>query len=266
MQYLPKYLKSLLLVCYGLKKYPKIFIPLIYTGNYKILFFLLKYLYYSRAEIFYIIKNQYSRKVVYKLVTVKQYKVIFDIIYLKKKFPIIFDRIIQTPQFGLATFKYYIANFRSSIYQLVREHEFEKFFLLLLVSGIPHKCLFKYFTRNSSGIIFFIYYLKKNHADISLFIRNKEIKKIKDIFYHYEQFNKMLSLANNIHENSENTSYKSHPNTKRSIAFINQNYYQYYYLCKELRKNGWDATLYQLTPKTDSSQQFYYGSDVYLYD
>lgn len=51
----------------------------------------------------------------------------------------------------------------------------------------------------------------------------------------------------------------------RSIVFLNNAYYNFYYLAKALRKRGWDAISANLEPVDGPYSHFYHGDDLNLY-
>lgn len=52
----------------------------------------------------------------------------------------------------------------------------------------------------------------------------------------------------------------------RSVVFLHNNYYTFYYLARALRKRGWDAVSVCTENSDDDGQKFYHGNDVSLYD
>ena len=52
----------------------------------------------------------------------------------------------------------------------------------------------------------------------------------------------------------------------RSVLFLHNNYYHFYYLAASLRKRGWDAISVSLEPPHSSNSFFYHGEDFSLYD
>ncbi len=52
----------------------------------------------------------------------------------------------------------------------------------------------------------------------------------------------------------------------RSVVFLNNSYYNFYYLAAALRKRGWDALSVSLEDPNSKNAQFYHGNDLCLYD
>lgn len=55
------------------------------------------------------------------------------------------------------------------------------------------------------------------------------------------------------------------PFKKRSVVFLHQNYYHFYYLAKALRARGWDAVLVSLESANSPHANFYHGDDINLF-
>lgn len=51
----------------------------------------------------------------------------------------------------------------------------------------------------------------------------------------------------------------------RSVLFLNQNYYHFYYLAQELRKRGWDALLVNTEDPKSEWSRYYHGEDLNLF-
>jgi hypothetical protein len=51
-----------------------------------------------------------------------------------------------------------------------------------------------------------------------------------------------------------------------SVAFLNNSYYNFYYLASALRDRGWDSLSVSLEDPNGSHAQFYHGNDLCLYD
>ena len=58
----------------------------------------------------------------------------------------------------------------------------------------------------------------------------------------------------------------SHVPNPHSVVFLNNSYYNFYYLAAALRKRGWDAVSVSLEDPNGSNAQFYHGNDLCLYD
>jgi hypothetical protein len=54
--------------------------------------------------------------------------------------------------------------------------------------------------------------------------------------------------------------------SKRSIVFLHNSYYNFYYLAAALRKRGWDAISVSIEPPHGEHSRFYHGNDLCLYD
>jgi hypothetical protein len=52
----------------------------------------------------------------------------------------------------------------------------------------------------------------------------------------------------------------------RSVTFLNNSYYNFYYLAQALRNRGWDALSVSLEDPAGEHAQFYHGNDLCLYD
>src|SRR5438105_4953404 len=53
--------------------------------------------------------------------------------------------------------------------------------------------------------------------------------------------------------------------TRRSVVFLNNSYYHFYYLAQALRRRGWDAVTVSLEAPDGPQSYFYHGEDVNLY-
>lgn len=53
---------------------------------------------------------------------------------------------------------------------------------------------------------------------------------------------------------------------KRSVLFLHNGYYNFYYLAKALRKRGWDAVSASIEDPYSHNAMFYHGEDINLYD
>lgn len=51
-------------------------------------------------------------------------------------------------------------------------------------------------------------------------------------------------------------------NGARSVLFLHQSYYHFYYLARALRKRGWNALLLDMSSPTAVWQKYYHGADV----
>ncbi|KQW22311.1 hypothetical protein ASC80_02645 [Afipia sp. Root123D2] len=53
---------------------------------------------------------------------------------------------------------------------------------------------------------------------------------------------------------------------KRSVVFLHNSYYNFYYLARALRKRGWDAISVSVEDPNGPNANFYHGNDLSLYD
>jgi len=53
--------------------------------------------------------------------------------------------------------------------------------------------------------------------------------------------------------------------TKRSVLFLNNNYYHFYYLAQALRRRGWDAVTVSVEDPEGPNAIYYHGEDVNLF-
>lgn len=56
------------------------------------------------------------------------------------------------------------------------------------------------------------------------------------------------------------------PTGRRSVAFLGNCYYNFYYLARALRRRGWDAVSVSVEDPKGPNSQFYHGEDVNLFD
>jgi glycosyltransferase involved in cell wall biosynthesis len=56
------------------------------------------------------------------------------------------------------------------------------------------------------------------------------------------------------------------PNGRRSVLFLHNAYYNFYYLARALRARGWDALSASIEPADSPHAKFYHGEDVNLHD
>jgi glycosyltransferase involved in cell wall biosynthesis len=56
------------------------------------------------------------------------------------------------------------------------------------------------------------------------------------------------------------------PDGRRSVLFIHNAYYNFYYLARALRERGWDALSASIEPPDSPHAKFYHGEDVNLHD
>lgn len=54
--------------------------------------------------------------------------------------------------------------------------------------------------------------------------------------------------------------------TPRSVLFLHNSYYHFFYLSQALRRRGWDALSVSLEPKDSANAKFYHGEDLNLHD
>lgn len=53
---------------------------------------------------------------------------------------------------------------------------------------------------------------------------------------------------------------------KRSVLFLNNSYYHFYYLAQALRRRGWDVLTVSLENPENNSHLYYHGEDINLFD
>ncbi|MBY0384905.1 glycosyltransferase [bacterium] len=58
-------------------------------------------------------------------------------------------------------------------------------------------------------------------------------------------------------------SFKKKP--KRSVVFLHNAYYNFFYLARALRDRGWDAVSVSVDPKSNPDYQFFHGEDINLW-
>jgi hypothetical protein len=69
------------------------------------------------------------------------------------------------------------------------------------------------------------------------------------------------------HEKSAEKPYiANHASNPHSVVFLNNSYYNFYYLAAALRRRGWDALSVSLEDPNGSNAQFYHGNNLCLYD
>ena len=52
---------------------------------------------------------------------------------------------------------------------------------------------------------------------------------------------------------------------RRSVVFLHNSYYHFYYLARALRKRGWDAVTVSLEDPTGPNALYYHGEDLNLF-
>src|SRR5690606_38548879 len=60
--------------------------------------------------------------------------------------------------------------------------------------------------------------------------------------------------------------YNDSANARRSVLFLNNSYYHFYYLAQALRRRGWDVLTVSLENPESNSHLYYHGEDINLFD
>ncbi len=83
--------------------------------------------------------------------------------------------------------------------------------------------------------------------------------------FDYTNFNYELENMKQLHFSLYHSGYYKPSTTARSVVFLGNSYYHFYYLASALRRRNWDVVTVSLDDPNSPSAKFYHGEDINLY-